>query len=55
MKFLLCIATILSTACPVLAETRIYGPLILDFDRAQKMGQSTVVHLKTLEDKLFTL
>ena len=55
MKFLLCIATILSTAYPVLAETRIYGPLILDFDRAQKMGQSTVVHLKTLEDKLFTL
>ena len=46
MKFLLCIATILSTAYPVLAETRTYGPLILDFARAQKMGQSIVVPSK---------
>ena len=36
----------LSTACPVFAEIRIYGPLILDFDRAQKMGQSIVVPSK---------
>ena len=51
MKFLLCIATILSTVCPVLGETRIYGPLILDFDRAQKMGQSIVVQSKNSKGK----
>ena len=33
----------LLTAVPALAETRKYGPLILDFGRAQKMGDSIVV------------
>ena len=33
----------LLTTVPATAETRKYGPLILDFGRAQKMGQSIVV------------
>ena len=32
-------------AVPAIAETRKYGPLILDFGRAQKMGDSIVVPL----------
>ena len=31
------------TAVPAIAETRKYGPLILDFGRTQKMGKSIVV------------
>ena len=33
----------LLTAVPAIAETRKYGPLIIDFGRAQKMGDSIVV------------
>ena len=35
--------TALLTAAPTIAETRKYGPLMLDFGRAQQMGQSIVV------------
>ena len=31
------------TTAPAIAETRKYGPLMLDFARAQQMGQSIIV------------
>ena len=37
------LALALLTTVPVKAETRKYGPLILNFGHAQKMGQSIVV------------
>ena len=41
-RFLFLVVALL-TAVPATAETRKYGPLILDFGRAQKMGKSIVV------------
>ena len=43
MNRLLLLAVALLTAVPAIAENRKYGPLILDFGRAQKMGKSIVV------------
>ncbi len=43
MKRLFFLVTALLTTFPAIAETRKYGPLTLDFGRAQKMGQSIVV------------
>ena len=43
MKHLFFLVIGLLTTVPAIAETRKYGPLILDFGRAQKMGQSIVV------------
>ena len=43
MKRLFYLVIALLTTAPAIAETRKYGPLTLDFGRAQKMGQSTVV------------
>jgi len=43
MKRLFFLVIALLTTVPAIAETRKYGPLTLDFGRAQKMGQSTVV------------
>ena len=43
MNSILFLAIALLTAVPVIAETRKYGPLTLDFGRAQKMGNSIVV------------
>ena len=41
-RFLLLVVVLL-TAVPATAETRKYGPLVLDFGRALKMGKSIVV------------
>ena len=43
MNSLFFLVTALLTAAPAIAETRKYGPLMLDFGRAQQMGQSIVV------------
>ena len=43
MNRFLFLGVALLTAVPATAETRKYGPLILDFGRAQKMGKSIVV------------
>ena len=43
MNRLLLLVVALLTAVPAIAENRKYGPLILDFGRAQKMGKSIVV------------
>ena len=43
MNRLLLLVVALLTAVPATAETRKYGPLILDFGRAQKMDKSIVV------------
>ena len=43
MKCLFFLVIALLTTVPAIAETRKYGPLILDFGRAQKMGDSIVV------------
>ena len=41
-RFLFLVIALLTTVSAI-AETRRYGPLTLDFGRAQKMGQSIVV------------
>ena len=43
MKRLFLLVVAILTTVPAIAETRKYGPLMLDFGRAQKMGQSIVV------------
>jgi hypothetical protein len=43
MNRILFLVVALLTAVPVIAETRKYGPLTLDFGRAQTMGNSIVV------------
>ena len=43
MKGLFFVIITLLTTVSAIAEPRKYGPLILDFSRAQKMGQSIVV------------
>ena len=43
MKGLFFVVITLLTTVSAIAEPRKYGPLILDFSRAQKMGQSIVV------------
>ena len=43
LPFFYLVPVALLTAVPIRAEVRKYGPLILDFGRAQKMGQAIVV------------
>ena len=43
MNRLLFLVVALLMAAPAIAETRKYGPLILDFGRSQRMGKSIVV------------
>ena len=53
MNRLLLVVALL-TAVPAIAENRKYGPLILDFGRAQKMGKSIVVPgVNTQQQPLF--
>ena len=46
MKRLLYLAATLSVACPVKAQVRNYGPLILNFSQAKQMEGSIVVPAK---------